>query len=348
MNLAASRSGAAASPSSTASASAIRGTRAGLTKLATSWRRETGGHAALDESRPSARWTGSRGRSAARRARRPRRSARRSRCPPGSGRARRSGHTATMPLAGPRAQRGSGRCRRLTPSGTAFQNTTLRRTRSGRGGMTRQVDDLGSDYAAAGFGGTLGWGDSPAVVVIDVCQAYLDPASPLYAGVEAARDAMGELVARRTRGRCARRLDARRVRARRCRRRRVLPQGLEPRGVRAGRDVVRRLPAGDLSARRRGRLHQAVPLGLLRHLPGRRPPPSRASTRWCSAASRPRAACAPPAWTPCPTDSSPWSSPKRAATARRDRTTRPIFDMGAKYAEVVPLADAVAHVDTLS
>lgn len=60
--------------------------------------------------------------------------------------------------------------------------------------MTRQVDDLGSDYAAAGFGGALGWGASPAVVVIDVCQAYLDPASPLYAGVEAARDAVGELV----------------------------------------------------------------------------------------------------------------------------------------------------------
>jgi maleamate amidohydrolase len=60
--------------------------------------------------------------------------------------------------------------------------------------MTRQVDDLGSDYAAAGFGGSIGWGRSPAVVVIDVCQAYLDPASPLYAGVEAARDAVGELV----------------------------------------------------------------------------------------------------------------------------------------------------------
>jgi len=60
--------------------------------------------------------------------------------------------------------------------------------------MTRQVDDLGSDYAAAGFGGSLGWGRSPAVVVVDVCQAYLDPASSLYAGVEAARDAVASLV----------------------------------------------------------------------------------------------------------------------------------------------------------
>jgi maleamate amidohydrolase len=60
--------------------------------------------------------------------------------------------------------------------------------------MTRQVDDLDSDYAAAGFGGTLGWGASPAIVVIDVCQAYLDPGSPLYAGVEAAKDSVRTLV----------------------------------------------------------------------------------------------------------------------------------------------------------
>jgi maleamate amidohydrolase len=60
--------------------------------------------------------------------------------------------------------------------------------------MTRQVDDLGSDYAAAGFGGSLGWGERPAVVVIDVCQAYLDPESPLYAGVEDARDSVAALV----------------------------------------------------------------------------------------------------------------------------------------------------------
>jgi maleamate amidohydrolase len=61
--------------------------------------------------------------------------------------------------------------------------------------MARQVEDLGSDYAAAGFGGSLGWGASPVVVVIDVCEAYLDPRSPLYAGVEDARDAVGSLVA---------------------------------------------------------------------------------------------------------------------------------------------------------
>ena len=61
--------------------------------------------------------------------------------------------------------------------------------------MTRQVSDLDADYAAAGFGGSLGWGARPVVVAIDVCMAYLDPASPLYAGVEDARDAIAELVA---------------------------------------------------------------------------------------------------------------------------------------------------------
>lgn len=36
-----------------------------------------------------------------------------------------------------------------------------------------------ADSAGAGFQGHLGVGTSPAVVVIDVCRAYLDPASPL-------------------------------------------------------------------------------------------------------------------------------------------------------------------------
>ena len=44
--------------------------------------------------------------------------------------------------------------------------------------------DLGSDYAAAGFGGRLAFGKRPALLIVDVVMAYLDPASPLYAGVE--------------------------------------------------------------------------------------------------------------------------------------------------------------------
>ncbi len=54
--------------------------------------------------------------------------------------------------------------------------------------------DLHGDYAAAGFGGRLGFGASSALVVVDVCRAYLEPASPLYAGVEDAAASVGRLV----------------------------------------------------------------------------------------------------------------------------------------------------------
>lgn len=55
--------------------------------------------------------------------------------------------------------------------------------------------DLSDDYAAAGFGGRLTAGRRPALVVVDVVMAYLDPASPLYAGVEGARDSAIRLAA---------------------------------------------------------------------------------------------------------------------------------------------------------
>ena len=48
---------------------------------------------------------------------------------------------------------------------------------------------LAEDYRRAGFSNRLGFGSRPALVVIDFCQAYLDPTSPLYAGVEDARAA---------------------------------------------------------------------------------------------------------------------------------------------------------------
>lgn len=45
--------------------------------------------------------------------------------------------------------------------------------------------ELQSNYAGA-FDGRLPFGASPALLIVDVVQAYLDPASPLYAGVEEA------------------------------------------------------------------------------------------------------------------------------------------------------------------
>lgn len=59
--------------------------------------------------------------------------------------------------------------------------------------MTRQADDLGSDYSAAGFGGTLEPGTRPVLLLIDFARAYLDPASPLYAGVEDVRASAARL-----------------------------------------------------------------------------------------------------------------------------------------------------------
>ena len=53
---------------------------------------------------------------------------------------------------------------------------------------------LEADYARAGFGGRLPFGRRPALLVIDVVQAYLDPASPLYAGVEEALGSNVRLV----------------------------------------------------------------------------------------------------------------------------------------------------------
>ncbi len=46
-------------------------------------------------------------------------------------------------------------------------------------------DDLAANYAGA-FDGHLAPGTSPALLIVDVCVAYLDPASPLYAAGEAA------------------------------------------------------------------------------------------------------------------------------------------------------------------
>jgi nicotinamidase-related amidase len=54
--------------------------------------------------------------------------------------------------------------------------------------------DLQSDYSSAGFGDRLGFGEREALLVVDVCRAYLDPASPLYAGVEDALAVMTRLV----------------------------------------------------------------------------------------------------------------------------------------------------------
>ena len=54
--------------------------------------------------------------------------------------------------------------------------------------------DLDADYAAAGFGGALGFGTRPCVLVVDMCEAYLTPGSPLFAGCESAYESAGRVV----------------------------------------------------------------------------------------------------------------------------------------------------------
>ncbi|GAA3737738.1 isochorismatase family protein [Salinactinospora qingdaonensis] len=43
---------------------------------------------------------------------------------------------------------------------------------------------LAADYERAGFGGEIGMGRAPALLVVDLVRAYLDPDCSLYAGVE--------------------------------------------------------------------------------------------------------------------------------------------------------------------
>jgi nicotinamidase-related amidase len=49
--------------------------------------------------------------------------------------------------------------------------------------------DLNEDYRGAGFGAALEFGARPALLVVDLVRAYFDRASPLYAGVEGTLEA---------------------------------------------------------------------------------------------------------------------------------------------------------------
>jgi maleamate amidohydrolase len=60
--------------------------------------------------------------------------------------------------------------------------------------MARTEQDPGENYKGA-FDGCLPFGKRPVLLVIDVVVAYLDPASPLYAGVEDALASNERLVA---------------------------------------------------------------------------------------------------------------------------------------------------------
>lgn len=66
------------------------------------------------------------------------------------------------------------------------------------------AEHLRSDYTTAGFFGSLGTGTRRALVLVDLTYAYLDPASPLYAGPQGAQvvEASGRLLDAARRGGC--------------------------------------------------------------------------------------------------------------------------------------------------
>jgi maleamate amidohydrolase len=61
-------------------------------------------------------------------------------------------------------------------------------------GVSGPDAELERSYAEAGFANRLGAGRSPAVLVVDVLCAYLDPASPFFADGEAARASAARIV----------------------------------------------------------------------------------------------------------------------------------------------------------
>ncbi|WP_238008651.1 isochorismatase family protein [Dactylosporangium sp. AC04546] len=62
------------------------------------------------------------------------------------------------------------------------------------------MSELDDDYAAAGFGGHLEWGESPAVLVIDMVRAYFKPGADLYMGSRDCLDATERVLAAARRG----------------------------------------------------------------------------------------------------------------------------------------------------
>jgi maleamate amidohydrolase len=44
--------------------------------------------------------------------------------------------------------------------------------------------DVYTNYTSAGFGGRIGFGVHPALILVDMARAYIDPGSPLYVGSE--------------------------------------------------------------------------------------------------------------------------------------------------------------------
>lgn len=60
---------------------------------------------------------------------------------------------------------------------------------------THTKANLDQDYQNAGFGRSLAFGNRPALLIVDFVRAYIEPGSPLYAGVEEAFESTKRLAA---------------------------------------------------------------------------------------------------------------------------------------------------------
>lgn len=60
--------------------------------------------------------------------------------------------------------------------------------------MSTDFHEITANYTGA-FDGSLPFGKRPALIVIDMVEAYLQPGSPLYAGIEAAVESAARLAA---------------------------------------------------------------------------------------------------------------------------------------------------------
>ena len=195
------------------------------------------------------------------------------------------------------------------------------------------------------FGGRIGFGARPAVVVVDVVTAYLErrPADRRGRALRERARQHGAGGRGRPGRRPSGRLHDRQARRRRRRRRLVRGQGAGAERLR-GRLAVRRVRRRSRPASGRGRGHQAVRLVVLRHQPRRDPDARPASTPWSSTGFSTSGCVRATALDALQHGFRPIVAAE--ACGDRDVATHEqnLFDLDSKYADVLSEDDVVAHL----
>ena len=200
-------------------------------------------------------------------------------------------------------------------------------------------------------GSASGWGQRPALLLIDLMRAYFTPGCAVRPRLRRGRDRV-RAACWPPRARPACPVVHTRVRYRAG----ASDGGLFVRKVSAlalladdaPGDLRRVHAAGWRPAAAEVRDRQAVRLGVLRHLAGGHAHRRRASTPRSSPASPPRGASGPAPPTPCSTASGPSSSPRPAGTGRPAIHDANIADLGAKYADIATIEEVITSFGTLT